>query len=140
MTDRHSHRGELTPDTYLSLAFHDFPDAAIYEVADYLYEREPHFMNRLEADIRQHGVSQPVELGEDNTIEDGHHRIAAAYRADIPVPTVVYGEWYAKDAAEVAAWLAIRQEHPAEQGAAMAHDPRTWDAEPLQLDRELEAG
>jgi len=127
---------QLTPDTFGSLGFRDFPGGRIEDVARCLYRTEPAFMAALEAHVRQHGVRQPVELGARDTIEDGHHRIAAAYRAAVPVPVAFYGEDYPKDAAEEARWRAIRQEHRAEYEARMAHDPRGWDSALPEFERE----
>jgi hypothetical protein len=128
----------LTPDAYGSLQFHDFPGARIDEVASHLYRTEPRFMAALEADVREHGVHQPVELGNQDTLQDGHHRIAAAYRTGQPVPVAFYGERYPKDRDEEARWGDLRAEHRAEQAARMAHRPQTW--EPRQAEPEREAG
>lgn len=60
------------------------------EFADVLYSREPEFMNRLESDIRERGVQQPVytrvNMTGQHEIHGGHHRAAAAYRAGAPLP------------------------------------------------------
>lgn len=64
--------------------------AKIEHVADVLYGREPEFMGRLEADVRERGVTSPVGLRANQyghlEIHGGMHRAAAAYRAGVPLP------------------------------------------------------
>jgi hypothetical protein len=120
----------LEPEAFAGLQFNDFPGAGIDDVAWVLYHNEPQFMRALEADVRERGVQEPVELVAADTIEEGHHRVAAAYRAGVPVPVADGGEPYPVDEAERSRWRAQRLAHPEEYEARMNHDPRRWDAGP----------
>jgi hypothetical protein len=120
----------LEPDDFWDLQFGDFPGGDIGDVASVLYHREPQFMRALEADVRESGVLEPVELGAGDTIKEGHHRVAATHRAGVPVPVVFYGELYGRDEAEHARWDSIRARHPEEYTVRMNHDPYWWDALP----------
>jgi hypothetical protein len=138
----------LEPEAFAGLQFNDFPGAGIDDVAWVLYHNEPQFMRALEADVRERGVQEPVELVAADTIEEGHHRVAAAYRAGVPVPVADGGEPYPVDEAERSRWRAQRLAHPEEYDARMNHDPRHWDAIPgapvvpllPEAQRGLEAG
>jgi hypothetical protein len=42
-----------------------------------LWDREPHPMRALTADLLAHGQTRPVTLGDDGRLWDGHHRTVA---------------------------------------------------------------
>lgn len=44
-----------------------------------------HYQLRLEAHLAEHGITEPVLLGSDGRVWDGHHRIVAARRLGIEV-------------------------------------------------------
>jgi hypothetical protein len=105
----------LEPADLWELQFGDFPDADTSDVARVLHDTEPAFTQKLEADIRDRGVQEPVESDAWDTVKEGH-RIVAAHRPRVPVPVVCYGELYERDEAEHARWDSIRA-HPAEYTA-----------------------
>lgn len=47
-----------------------------------------HYQASLQENISIHGIHTPVHLGNDGRVWDGHHRIVAAKRLDVPVPVV----------------------------------------------------
>ncbi len=119
--------GCLDPDQFSSLTFRDFPGGTIDDVAARLYRDEPTFMSELEADIAAHGVHEPVELARwIDRLEEGHHRIAAAYRAGRPVPFTRGGGLRMVDEDEQRRWSMRRRQLPEEYAARMAHDPARW--------------
>lgn len=50
----------------------------------YLAENDGEHLAELEADIRANGVRDPLLLGNDGRVWDGHHRILVAYRVGLP--------------------------------------------------------
>lgn len=46
---------------------------------------------RLERSIWRHGIEEPVLLGDDGRVWDGHHRVVAAIRLGLTHVPVVYG-------------------------------------------------
>jgi len=123
----HAITGYLTPDQVRSLTFKDFPGGTIDEVADRLYRNEPTFMSELQADIAAHGVHERVKLNRwADRLEEGHHRVAAAYRAGQPIPFTRGGGFRFVDEDEQRKWMMRRRELPEEYEARMAHDPARW--------------
>jgi hypothetical protein len=59
------------------------------EFAD-LIRREPERVAALVLDVGENGVQQPILLGDDGRVWDGHHRILAALLTDQLLP-VEYG-------------------------------------------------
>lgn len=51
--------------------------------ADDLWSRDGGRMDALAADVQVNGVREPVSLGDDGRVWDGHHRIVVAYTLDI---------------------------------------------------------
>lgn len=60
---------------------HDQPWSWMQEFAD-IYERETNAFLDLVWDIRENGIKEPILLGDDGRIWDGHHRICAAIYLD----------------------------------------------------------
>jgi len=119
----------LAPADLEQLIFADFAGARIDQVADYLYATEPRYMAALEEDIRVRGVSQPAELIGEHMVIHGHHPVAAAYRAGVPVPVVRQGrERTPAETAEHYYWAALRRSFPGELAAWRRHDPHSWTA------------
>jgi ParB-like chromosome segregation protein Spo0J len=119
----------LHPDQFGKLKFGDFPGGTIDEVADHLYMREPQFMDKLESSVRRNGVREPIELGQGDRVTEGHHRIAAAYRAGQPVPYVEQGQRgdrSSKETTNSRRWRNIRRDLPDEYAARMNHSQRNW--------------
>lgn len=116
----------LEPRDFPSLRFSDFPGGTIVDIADHLFRIEPNFMRALEADVREDGVSEPVELGRGDTIMDGHHRMAAAYRVGVGVPVAFYGERYPVDRAQQAWWDDLRRSDLEEYWNRVCHMPWRW--------------
>jgi len=54
------------------------------EKAD-LFSWDSEKMNELIQDLKVNGMMEPVLLGDDGRVWDGHHRIIAAMKADVPV-------------------------------------------------------
>jgi hypothetical protein len=129
----------LDHDQFGELRFLDFRGGDIHDVVRCLYRDEPEFMRALEADVRERGVREPVELGHGDRITEGHHRIAAAYVAGRDVPVAFPGEDYPRDPA-AAQWSQLRRDHPGEYEARMNHDPLRWDWPQLQASGGMEAG
>ena len=62
------------------------------EFAD-LWEREPETMTDLLLDVAEHGIREPILLGDDGRVWDGHHRLAVAERLNLDdVPVTYSGE------------------------------------------------
>jgi len=129
----------LDHEQFGALRFQDFRGGDIRDVARCLYRDQPEFMQALEADVRERGVQEPVELGHEDTIKEGHHRLAAAYVAGRDVPVALYGERYPRDP-ETPRWDQLRRDHPGEYAARMSHDPRYWDRPQYQAEDDSEAG
>lgn len=120
---------DLAPDQLEQLVFSDFAGATIRQIADYLYATEPNFMAALEADIRLRGISQAAELLGEHLVVRGHHRMAAAWRADMPVPVAPYGHHRTPgQTIEHYWWAALRRSFPDELAAWRRHDPHSWTA------------
>jgi ParB-like nuclease family protein len=86
----------LSPDQFGKLRGGDMGlrGRKIATIAKTLYAREPEFMGRLESDIRENGLHNPVHYspnGPTIQIDEGHHRAAAAYRAGANLPLVQSG-------------------------------------------------
>jgi hypothetical protein len=129
----------LAHDEFGQLRFADFRGGTIDDVVEVLHHNEPEFMAALEAHVAEHGVREPVELGSGDTIEEGHHRIAAAYVTGRDVPMAFYGESYPRDP-EGERWHELRRSHPEEYAARMNHDPRHWELPAQRPSAEIEAG
>ena len=54
-------------------------------------EQTGHYQQGLETDIRRNGIIEPVLLGDDGRVWNGHHRIVAARRLGIVEVPVEYG-------------------------------------------------
>ncbi len=120
---------DLTPADLEQLAFSDFAGARIGQVADYLYATEPNFMAALEADIRLRGLTEAVELLGGHLLVRGHHRAAAAWRAEMSVPSAPFGHSRTPDQTiEHYRWAALRRSFPEELAAWRRHDPHSWTA------------
>jgi hypothetical protein len=117
----------LSHDELHELQFCDFRGGTIDDVVAVLHHNEPQFMAALEADVAEHGVGEPVELGHGDTIMQGHHRIAAAYVTGRDCPVAFYGEDYPRDEEAERRWDELRRSHPEEHQARMDHDPRHWE-------------
>jgi hypothetical protein len=57
----------LNHEQFGALRFQDFRGGDIRDVARCLYRDQPEFMQALEADVRERGVQEPVELGHEDT-------------------------------------------------------------------------
>ena len=55
-----------------------------------VHRQEPAKMKELMASVVTDGLREPVTLGSDNRVWDGHHRIAVACRLNLPVIPVEY--------------------------------------------------
>src|SRR5262245_47519585 len=109
---------ELVPADLAQLRFSDFAGADIEQVATYLYAAEPNFMAALEADIRERGLIEPVELLGGYLVVRGHHRTAAAWRARVSVPVAPYGHSRTPgQTIEHYLWAALRSRFPEELAA-----------------------
>ncbi len=56
---------------------HDEPWSWMDEAHD-LWQREPIVMDDLLSDVMRRGIVEPVDLGDDGRVWDGHHRIVIA--------------------------------------------------------------
>jgi hypothetical protein len=120
---------ELAHEQLEGLAFADFGGATIEQVAAWLYTAEPQFMAALEGDIKVRGLLLPTELASGHLVVRGQHRIAAAYRAGVPVPVTDCG--YQRSPAETVEhykWAALRRSFPGELAAWRRHDRHAWTA------------
>ena len=118
---------DLAPADLGTLAFSDFVGASIGQVADYLYATEPRFMAALEADIRARGVTGAVELLGGHLLVRGHHRAAAAWRAQVSVPSAPYGHNRTPDQIiQHYWWAALRRRFPQELAVWQRHDLHSW--------------
>jgi hypothetical protein len=118
---------DLSPADLEQLAFADFAGARIEEVAAYLYATEPQFMTALASDIQLRGVLLPAELTGGYLVIRGRHRMAAAYRAGMPVPTAPAGYGRAPEQTiEHYRWAALRRSFPEELQAWRRHNPNSW--------------
>ncbi|RBY82698.1 ParB N-terminal domain-containing protein [Blastococcus sp. TF02A-26] len=62
------------------------------EVRD-LVDQDPSYQRELEAELLAQGVREPVLLGPDGRVWDGHHRVVAAIRLGLPdLPVLVAAE------------------------------------------------
>lgn len=59
------------------------------EFAD-LWNREPESMAELLADIAANGIREPILLGDDWRVWDGHHRLAIAHHLDLADVPIAY--------------------------------------------------
>lgn len=55
-----------------------------------LWSREAETMSALLADIAEHGIREPILLGDDGRVWDGHHRLAVAHRLNLPDVPIAY--------------------------------------------------
>lgn len=51
----------------------------------------------LSRNIKKHGIREPILLGDDGRVWDGHHRIAAAYQLGLQEVPVQYAEQAGND-------------------------------------------
>lgn len=85
------------PASHLIAKWHpgsfDPPWSWLDETAEIISVDGPEF-SALINHIRQHGIQEPVLLGDDDRVWDGHHRICAALiiGPDTPVPIKRAGE------------------------------------------------
>jgi len=119
----------LMPGDLTRLIFSGFAGAGIGDVANYLYRTEPRYMAALEADIRERGITEAVELLGSCLLVRGHHRAAAAWRAGAAVPAAPCGHSRTPDQTiEHYCWAALRRRYPGELAAWRQHDPHSWTA------------
>ena len=120
---------ELAPADLAQLRFSDFAGAGIEQVAAYLYAAEPNYMAALEADIQVNGITEAVELLGEHLVVRGHHRVAAAWRAQVSVPAAPYGHCRIPDETiQHYRWAALRRSFPGDLAAWRRHDPHCWAA------------
>lgn len=73
------------------------------EEFDWLWAREPGYMDRLATSIQEMGMREPILLGNDGRVWDGHHRLAIAQAigyTPVPVRHVPAGLMTPKQARE----------------------------------------
>lgn len=68
----------------------DYPDRTWPEEFAWLWEHDTHKMDMLTTSIQETGIREPILLGSDGRIWDGHHRLAAAMRLGIDKVPVVF--------------------------------------------------
>lgn len=81
-------RVEMMRLTHLVIHYRDGDENGWTHEVDKLWNEQPAYMEKLVESINDFGMREPILLGDDGRVWDGHHRIAAAMfigMAEVPV-------------------------------------------------------
>lgn len=68
----------------------DYPERTWSDEFAWLWDNHQERMDMLTTSIQENGIQEPILLGSDGRIWDGHHRLAAAMRLGIDKVPVVF--------------------------------------------------
>lgn len=74
----------------------DYPERSWSEEFEWLWKNDAHRMKSIKRQVKEHGLDSfddPILLGSDGRVWDGHHRLAVAMKLGIKeVPVIFSGE------------------------------------------------